>query len=98
MAYSEQDEDTPQVKKVKIGALAPNKNLVITFEYVQPLEVFLNKYWKIEVSPLISPCYLEESLKISSEQVSEDLRKIVGNLNNQLKHRQNIKIDINLET
>lgn len=34
MAYSEQDEEFPEIKRVKIGALAPKKELNITFEYI----------------------------------------------------------------
>ena len=61
MAYSDQDEEIPEMKKVKIGALSPKKTLKIVFEYVQPLEVFLNKYWKIEISPLIDPFYFKKN-------------------------------------
>ncbi|CAD8111359.1 unnamed protein product [Paramecium primaurelia] len=58
MAYSEEDEQIPEIKRVKIGALAPQKQLKILFEYIQPLDVFLNKFWKVEVSPMIDQNYL----------------------------------------
>ncbi|CAK63500.1 unnamed protein product (macronuclear) [Paramecium tetraurelia] len=57
MAYSEEDEQFPQIKRLKIGQLAPNKQLRVIFEYIQPLEVYLNKFWKIDVSPIMDENY-----------------------------------------
>ncbi|CAD8121875.1 unnamed protein product [Paramecium sonneborni] len=47
MAYSEEDLRFSQIKRLKIGQLAPNKQLKVIFEYIQSLEVFLNKLIKI---------------------------------------------------
>lgn len=33
MAYSDQDEQIPEIKRVRVGLLAQNKSLKITFEY-----------------------------------------------------------------
>lgn len=46
------------LKKVKIGSLAPGKSLKITFEYIEPLKVYLNQFWKLELSPMVDSSYL----------------------------------------
>ena len=39
MLYSEQDEDYPDVTKVKIGNLGPWKNVEIAYQYIEQLQV-----------------------------------------------------------
>ncbi|CAD8111219.1 unnamed protein product [Paramecium primaurelia] len=47
MAFCEEDQKIPNVKKVKL-----------VFEYIQPLQVFLNQFWKLELQPMIDKTYL----------------------------------------
>ncbi|CAK63524.1 unnamed protein product (macronuclear) [Paramecium tetraurelia] len=95
MAYSEEDEQFPQIKRLKIGQLAPNKQLRVIFEYIQPLEVYLNKFWKIDISPIIDENYQKNQ---SDTQIG--FNKIVRYLNGmfQLKdftfeYQQDIEIE-----
>lgn len=57
MVYSEKDDEFPDIMRVKLGNLAPKATLKITFEYAQPLEVCVNKFWKISIEPIVSPRY-----------------------------------------
>ncbi|CAD8207561.1 unnamed protein product [Paramecium pentaurelia] len=47
MAFCEEDQKIPNIKKVKL-----------VFEYIQPLQVFLNQFWKLELQPMIDKIYL----------------------------------------
>ncbi|CAD8214664.1 unnamed protein product [Paramecium octaurelia] len=99
MAYSEQDSRFPQIKRVKVGQLAPQKQLKITFEYIQPLEVFLNKFWKIELFPVIDQNYVQVNKKqmigIQDEQIYEYLNRLFRIQDFEYKFKQEIQVEIN---
>ncbi|CAD8159139.1 unnamed protein product [Paramecium pentaurelia] len=76
MILGEQDKQITDLKKVKIGCLAPGKSLKITFEYIQPLKVYLNQFWMLQLSPMVDSSYLTigclapgKSLKITFEYI-----------------------------
>ncbi|CAD8214183.1 unnamed protein product [Paramecium octaurelia] len=101
MAYSHQDSKFPQIKRVKIGQLAPNKLLKITFEYIHPLEVFLNKFWKFELFPVIDQNYVhfdyQKMIGIHDEELHNYLNQLFKINNFRFEFRQEIQVEINFE-
>lgn len=57
MAYSEQIDETPDLMRIKLGNLLPGAPLKLRFEYVQPLEVCVNKFWRIIIPSTVTPRY-----------------------------------------
>ncbi|CAD8209061.1 unnamed protein product [Paramecium pentaurelia] len=102
MAYSEQDEEFPEIKRVKIGALAPNKQLNIIFEYIQPLDVVLNKLWKVEVQPMVDNNYFslnQQSQRIYNnyfERLNRYLEKLVNIDQFEYNFKQDITVSIDI--
>ncbi|CAD8149835.1 unnamed protein product [Paramecium pentaurelia] len=98
MAYSEQDMRFPQIKRVKIGQLAPNKQLKITFEYIQPLEVFLNKFWKLDLFPIVDQNYVSQNRKtmigIHDIEIYEYLNRLFKINDFKFQFRQEIEVEI----
>ncbi|CAK76747.1 unnamed protein product (macronuclear) [Paramecium tetraurelia] len=98
MAYSESDPKYPQIKRVKVGQLAPKKKLKITFEYIQPLEVFLNKFWKFELFPIFDQNYVQENkaqmIGIYDEQIYEYLDGLFRIKDFQFTFKQEIQVEI----
>ncbi|CAD8104459.1 unnamed protein product [Paramecium primaurelia] len=76
MVYSEEDKEFSQIKRVRIGQLAPKQELKIIFQYVQPLDVFLNKFWKIDINPIIDNNYLHQK-----DQSQNQNNQIINYLN-----------------
>ncbi|CAD8162107.1 unnamed protein product [Paramecium octaurelia] len=101
MAYSEQDEQFPEIKRVKIGALAPKKELQITFEYIQPLDVFLNKLWKVEVQPMVDENYFtlnkqQQTQNLYYERLNRYIYKFVQIDQFVYNFKQDISISIDI--
>ncbi|CAD8149842.1 unnamed protein product [Paramecium octaurelia] len=101
MAYSDQDSNFPSIKRVKIGQLAPNKLLKITFEYIHPLEVFLNKFWKFELFPVIDQNYVhfdkQKMIGIHDEELNRYLNQLFKINNFRFEFRQEIQVEIDFE-
>ncbi|CAK70304.1 unnamed protein product (macronuclear) [Paramecium tetraurelia] len=99
-AYSEQDKNFPQIKRVKVGQLAPNKQLMITFEYIQPLEVFLNKFWKIELFPVIDYNFVygnnKQMIGIHDEQIYGYLNRLFRIQDFEFTFKQEIQVEIEI--
>lgn len=45
MVYSDINVDNPDLMKVKLGNLLPNKSLTIILGYIEQLDVSVNKFW-----------------------------------------------------
>ncbi|CAD8177439.1 unnamed protein product [Paramecium octaurelia] len=101
MIISQQDKDITELKQVKIGSLAPGKTLKITFEYIQPLKVYLNQFWKLELSPMVDSSYLTvhklKNQSVNYPQLYKKIKKSVDVQGFQQNHRQYITIYINLQ-
>ncbi|CAD8061854.1 unnamed protein product [Paramecium sonneborni] len=99
MAYSEQDTRFPQIKRVKIGQLEPNKQLKIKFEYIQPLQVFLNKFWKLELFPIVDQNYVTKNMiGIHDEQIYGYLNRLFHINDFKFEFRQDIQVEINFDS
>ena len=49
MLYSYKDDGFPDLMRVKLGNLAPKSKLFVNYYYIQPLEVTVNEFWRIEL-------------------------------------------------
>ncbi|CAD8209925.1 unnamed protein product [Paramecium pentaurelia] len=100
MIFCEEDQKIPNIKKVKIGCLNPGKSLKIQFEYIQPLKVFLNQFWKLELQPMIDTNYLAiNELQNTDDGYAELFSFIQENVyisTMKLNYKQNISIVINM--
>ncbi|CAD8169299.1 unnamed protein product [Paramecium pentaurelia] len=59
MVLSQEDSKISNTKKVNIGCLSPGTQLKIQFECIQQFQVFLNQFWKLELSSMIDTSYLK---------------------------------------
>ena len=57
VAYSEINEDMPDIMKIEIGNIEPNKEVKIIFTYCQELEVSMNKFYLLTIPSTITPRY-----------------------------------------
>ncbi|CAD8171778.1 unnamed protein product [Paramecium octaurelia] len=101
MVLSEEDSKISNIKKVKIGCLSPGKSLKIQFEYIQPLQVFLNQFWKLELSPMVDVSYLTvkelENISQDYAQQYSFVKQYVDTKAINLNYKQIITININME-
>ncbi|CAD8116740.1 unnamed protein product [Paramecium primaurelia] len=101
MILGEQDKQITDLKKVKIGCLAPGKSLKITFEYIQPLKVYLNQFWMLELSPMVDSSYLTvyqlKNQSVNYPQLYNQIQKSVNFQGLQQNYQQDITININLQ-
>jgi hypothetical protein len=57
MVYSEQDDDNPDIMRVKLGNLLPSDRLIVEFTYIEQLEVCVNKFWRLTIPTSVRPRY-----------------------------------------
>ncbi|CAD8123129.1 unnamed protein product [Paramecium sonneborni] len=93
MILSQQDKQNTDLKKVRIGCLAPRKILKITFEYIQPLKVYLNQFWILEISSIHQLQNQQFNYYSFYKQVQQsiDLKRLEQN------YKQNIIVTIHLQ-
>ncbi|CAD8114405.1 unnamed protein product [Paramecium sonneborni] len=100
MVLSEQDSKISNIKKVKIGCLNPGQQLKILFEYIQPIQVFLNQFWRLELSPMIDTSYLTvHQLQNVYQEYAFYYSQVSGIINLeaiQLNYQQNISVIIDM--
>ncbi|KAM3129980.1 hypothetical protein pb186bvf_017876 [Paramecium bursaria] len=89
MLYSDQNEDYPDVIKTKIGNLGPQENILITYQYVEQLQVQVNEFWRLSIDPVVNPRYNQ-----SQQNYLNNLFSV-----NQFNYNyvQDIKVTINME-
>ncbi|CAD8145677.1 unnamed protein product [Paramecium pentaurelia] len=101
IVLSEEDQEISNIKKVKIGCLSPGKSLKIQFEYIQPLQVYLNQFWKLELSPLVDISYLTvNGLKKTYQGYAQQYAFVKHHIDIQaikLNYKQNITVIINMQ-
>ncbi|CAD8143290.1 unnamed protein product [Paramecium octaurelia] len=101
MVISEEDSKISNIKKVKIGCLSPGKSLKIQFEYIRPLQVYLNQFWKLELSPMIDLSYLTvNELQNTSQNYAQKysfMKKYVNLEAINLNYKQSITVNINID-
>ncbi|CAD8117131.1 unnamed protein product [Paramecium primaurelia] len=90
-----------QISKSKIGRLSPGNSLKIQFEYIQQLQVFMNQFWKLELSSMVDTSYLAiNKLKNTSKNFAQQ-RFFLKNLANiqamKFNYKQNITVIINMQ-
>lgn len=57
MVYAENDDEFPDIMRTKLGNLLPQSKLIVKFEYLMPLEVCVNNFWKVTIEPAIHERY-----------------------------------------
>jgi len=57
VAYSDFDPDSPDIMNLKIGNLLPGQKLTITYTYIEPVQIALNKYWRFINYATLTPRY-----------------------------------------
>lgn len=77
MAYSEQDDDMPDVMRLKIGNLLPADKISLEFTYVQQLEVCVNRFWRLTLPATMTPRY--RSRIIPKDKWPEMVKKCIAN-------------------
>ncbi|CAD8159125.1 unnamed protein product [Paramecium pentaurelia] len=101
MIISQQDQKIPDLKQVKIGCLAPGKSLKITFEYIQPLKLYLNQFWMLELSPMVDSSYLTvyqlKNQSVNYPYLYKQIQQSVDIQGYQQNYRQYITTYINLQ-
>ncbi|CAD8178146.1 unnamed protein product [Paramecium pentaurelia] len=78
--------------------ISPNKQLKITFEYIQPLEVFLNKFLKFNLFPIVDQNYVSQNRKtmigIHGIEIYEYLNRLFKINDFKFQFRQEIEVEI----
>ena len=57
--------------RVKLGNLAPKSKLIVNYQYIQPLEVTVNEFWRIELEKVVHPSYFIEPHNIEAFELLE---------------------------
>lgn len=57
MVYTEKDDSQEDLVRVKLGNLMPGDKLEVEMTYVQPLDVCVNKFWRLIVPTAFTPRY-----------------------------------------
>lgn len=69
-AYAEVVAELHDIMKLNVGNLKPQEEAVIKFVYLETLEVFLNKFWRLNIGNTFS------SRSVDAQAVSPDLAKV----------------------
>ncbi|CAD8098180.1 unnamed protein product [Paramecium sonneborni] len=101
MVLNEQDSKILNIKRVKIGCLKSGVQLKILFEYIQPLQVFLNQFWKLELPPMINASFLTayqlQGINKDYAQQYLSVMKLVNIQAFKFNYKQHITVIINIE-
>ena len=76
VAYSEIDSEIEDVIKIKIGNIPPKKTIYIKFQYIQQLEICLNKFWRLTIPSTLTPRY-ESRHQIHQQKGTSEFNNIV---------------------
>jgi len=90
-AYSEINPNIKDVMQLNIGNIPGNSQIEVKLSFLQPLEVYLNKFWKLHIPGVLTPRYRSEKLRQNADQF---LMKGVDFVSPSAKYPWDIKISI----
>ena len=74
VAYSEISSEQQDLLKIKVGNIPPLSPVSIKFKYLQQLDIFLNKFWRLTIPSTLTPRYQ------SRHQYRSDLTPILSKI------------------
>ena len=58
VAYAEVNKEAQDIVKINIGNVPANKTIQIKFSFLQELNIYLNKFWKLLIPATLTPRYV----------------------------------------
>ena len=92
VAYSEINKEIQDFMMIDLGNVPSNTPIKIKFSFIQELEVYLNKFWKLLIPATLTPRYTpkissKEDLNVNFPQINEGYEwniKIILNSSNEI--------------
>ena len=71
VSYAEQNEKCPDIMKILVGNIPPNKTIEIQIHFSHRLEVVHQKLWKLVIPCVLTPRYQNEISNDDNNDISK---------------------------